>query len=179
MTFIDFSAVPEYRHKKESEASSPHNPTELAAISSLLKRLSGTGLAAGLSVLVVCPYKRQREDVEQAVKRMTLNFSIAVSTVDAVQGGEANLVFLLMTRSAGRVEFLLDRDRLNVALSRARDAVYILGHQACLSPGGDGPVAALIQMGLAQRTLRVIKPRGHPDHEKTARSLFPFTAEAS
>lgn len=179
LTFIDFSAVPAYRHKKESETSSPRNPTELAAISSLLKRLSGTGLAAGLSVLVVCPYKKQREDVEQAVKRMTLNFSIAVSTVDAVQGGEANLVFLLMTRSGGRVEFLLDRNRLNVALSRARDAVYILGHQACLSPCGDGPIADLIQMGLAQQTLRVIKPKGHPDHEKTARSLFPFTAEAS
>lgn len=178
LTFIDFSAVPAYRHKKENEASSPRNPTELAAISSLLKRLSVTGMAAGLSVLVVCPYKGQREDVEQAIKRMTLNFSIAVSTVDAVQGGEANLVFLLMTRSGGRVEFLLDRNRLNVALSRARDAVYILGHQACLSPGGDGPVAALIQMGLAQQTLRVIRPRGRADHEKTARSLFPFTAEA-
>lgn len=178
LTFIDYSEVPAYRHRKDSETSSPRNPTELAAILTLLRRLSKTRLAAGLSVLVVCPYKGQREDVEQAVKRMKLDFSVAVTTVDAVQGGEANLVFLLMTRSGGRVEFLLDRHRLNVALSRARDAVYILGHQACLSPNGSGPVADLVRTGLEQQTLRVIRPMGHADHEKTARSLFPFIAAA-
>jgi len=174
--FIDFSAVPSYRHKKESGSSSPRNATELAALSSLLARLQETGLAAGMSVLVVCPYKGQREDAERAVKRMKLGFTVEVTTVDAVQGGEANLVFLLMTRSSGRVEFLLDRNRLNVALSRARDAVYILGHQECLSPGGEGPVAGLIRMGLKHHTLRVIRPTGRADHRQIAHSLFPFRA---
>lgn len=174
--FIDFSAVPSYRHKKESGSSSPRNATELAALSSLLARLQETGLAAGLSVLVVCPYKGQREDAERAVKRMKLDFTVEATTVDAVQGGEANLVFLLMTRSSGRVEFLLDRNRLNVALSRARDAVYILGHQECSSPGGEGPVASLIRLGLSRHTLRVVRPTGRADHKQIARSLFPFQA---
>lgn len=178
LAFIDFTAVPSYRHKKDSHSSSPRNPTEVEALTNLLDRLHKTSQAEGRHVLIICPYKAQREDTERAVKRMRLGFKIEVTTVDAVQGGEADLVFLLMTRSSGRVEFLLDRNRLNVALSRARDAVYILGHQECLSPNGEGPVANLIQMGKKQKTLRVIKLQGTPDFQKIARILFPGTASA-
>jgi len=176
LAFIDFSEVGAYRHQAKSGSRSPRNPTELAALVDLLQRLHATRLAGNRSVLVICPYKGQREDVERAVGRLKLDFHVEVTTVDAVQGGEADIVFLLMTRSSGRVEFLLDRNRLNVALSRARDAVYILGHLACLSPAGQGPVADLVRMGLAQATLRVIRPRGKMDGRQLARSLFPFEA---
>lgn len=176
LVFIDFSAVGAYRHQATSSSRSPRNPTELITLVALLQRLHATRLASKRSVLVVCPYKGQREDAERAVKRLKLDFHVEVTTVDAVQGGEADIVFLLMTRSSGRVEFLLDRNRLNVALSRARDAVYILGHRECLSPADEGPVADLVKRGLAQATLRVIRPRGKIDCRRLARSLFPFEA---
>ena len=81
-----------------------------------------------------------------------------------------------MTRSSGRVEFLLDGNRLNVALSRARDAVYVLGHLDCLPAGGKEPAAELVRMGLATMTLRVIRPRRKVDYHQLARSLSPFQA---
>ncbi|WP_373991692.1 DEAD/DEAH box helicase [Duganella sp. BuS-21] len=172
LVFVDFSENKAYKHSKETGQSSPKNETECRALEAMLLRLNDVETAVGKKVLVVCPYKGQRERVLEITARMKLNFSLDATTVDAVQGGEADFVFLLMTRSRGRVEFLLDRNRLNVALSRARDAVYILGHRRCLSPGNNGPVADLIKFGLQRRTLRVIRADGSADNKALARMLF-------
>ena len=123
------------------------NRTERAALHAVLWRLQRQTKGVNFSVLIVCPYKAQQNTVDQEIKDSDFHFNVKVTTVDAVQGGEADIVILLMTRSDGSVQFLLDRHRLNVALSRARDAVIIFGHLNCLSPKGDGPVARLVQIG--------------------------------
>lgn len=172
LTFIDFSDTPGYRHVKDDPQSSPWNATECKALEAMLVQLDSTAGAVGKSVLIVCPYKGQREKVQEVLERVQLNFRADVTTVDAVQGGEADIVFLLMTRSRGRVEFLLDRHRLNVALSRARDAIYILGHRRCLSPDGTGPVADLVRIGLQQGVLRVIRSSTMANRQALARAVF-------
>ena len=75
---------------------------------------------------------------EEGVKGGWACQAVKATTVDAVQGGEADLVILLMTRNRGRTDFLLDAHRLNVALSRAREAVIILGHADHLCKGNSG-----------------------------------------
>lgn len=157
LVFVDFSKVQDYRHRKSRQSESIENPTERAALHVLLHRLQNRAKGKRLNVLVVCPYEAQRTAVEQEIADSRFDFDIQATTVDAVQGGEADLVILLMTRSGGRVQFLLDRHRLNVALSRARDAVIVLGHMGCLARDGEGPVAEFVRFGMERNTLAFIE----------------------
>jgi uncharacterized protein len=71
-------------------------------------------------VLVVTPYNAQVKCLEER-----LPAGVRVGTVDKFQGQEAQVVFFSMATSSGEeiprnVEFLFSRNRLNVAVSRAR-----------------------------------------------------------
>lgn len=170
LVFADFSRVQGYRHRKGADSDSIENPTERAALHAVLGRLSERVGETPLQLLIICPYQAQREALAQELAGKAFPFSVSLSTVDAVQGGEADLVILLMTRSRGRTEFLLDRHRLNVALSRSREAVVIFGHRACLTRGDAGPVARLIEWGRAKGTLDLIEL---PEQANFRRSLAP------
>lgn len=157
VVFVDFTEVQSYRNRRSRHSQSQENPTERAALHAILQRLSAKNAGIVRSVLVICPYEAQRVAVEEETGSEKYSFSLEATTVDAVQGGEADMVILLMTRSRGRVQFLLDRHRLNVALSRARDAVIILGHAACLAPDGGGPLGRLLELGRAKGSLELIQ----------------------
>lgn len=88
-----------------------------------------------LEVLVLSGYRQQVTEIERALRRKKLhtstNIDVQVKTIDAVQGREADVVIFSVTRSnlAGELGFL-DKayaGRLNVALSRAREALWIVG----------------------------------------------------
>jgi uncharacterized protein len=71
-------------------------------------------------ILVVSPYNMQRRSL-----RARLPVDVEVGTVDKFQGREAPVVFFSMATSSGDdlprgVDFLFNRNRLNVAVSRAR-----------------------------------------------------------
>lgn len=157
LIFVDFSEVKTYQHRKRGLSTSIENPTERAALHSVLTKMNKTQAFRQLSILVVCPYEAQRKAVEEELVMKGYELDLSATTVDAVQGGEANIVVLMMTRSSGGVQFLLDRHRLNVALSRARDAVIILGHVECLTRNADSPVSALLNIGKRNGTLDLIK----------------------
>jgi superfamily I DNA and/or RNA helicase len=59
-----------------------------------------------------------------------------VGTVDKFQGQEAPVVFYATASSSGEeiprgLEFLFSRNRLNVAISRARCLAYLVGARGC------------------------------------------------
>ncbi|MCA0212116.1 MAG: AAA family ATPase [Proteobacteria bacterium] len=157
--FLDFSGMTCYSHRKAQGTSSQENPAEREALMALLESLDQNKQEAVRSVLVVCPYEAQRQAVARAMRDMRYAFSVKATTVDAVQGSEADMVILLMTRSRGPVQFLLDRHRLNVAMSRAREAVIVFGHLACLTPQQSGPISRMLELGLNARTLELVKVR--------------------
>lgn len=75
-------------------------------------------------IIVVAPYNAQRQEIERAIVRRT-DAPIEVGTVDKFQGREAYVVFYSMATSSGEemprgAEFLFQRNRMNVAISRAR-----------------------------------------------------------
>ncbi|KAJ9272359.1 hypothetical protein DTO212C5_1544 [Paecilomyces variotii] len=80
----------------------------------------------------ISPYKDQKYLVDQVLQDANLRCRDNL-TVDACQGSEANIVIFLMAkpsdlderRSAG---FVADSQRLNVALSRARKVLIIVGN---------------------------------------------------
>ena len=83
-------------------------------------------------IIVVTPYNAQRRCIEQALKsRGGAAGDVAVGTVDKFQGQQAHVVFFSTANStpddAPRgIDFIFDRNRLNVAISRARAlAIYV------------------------------------------------------
>ena len=58
------------------------------------------------------------------------NSRIEVSTINAAQGQEADLVIISLVRAnaTGSVGFTDDAKRFNVAITRARAGVIIVGH---------------------------------------------------
>ncbi|GAA6033624.1 hypothetical protein JCM8097_004355 [Rhodosporidiobolus ruineniae] len=67
-------------------------------------------------------------------KRSAEVAEVEVNTVDGFQGREKRVVLLSTVRSnkGGHIGFLTDRRRLNVALTRARDALIVVGNQETL-----------------------------------------------
>ncbi len=86
-------------------------------------------------ILIVAPYNMQVEWIRRAFKSLPkkAQADLRVGTVDRFQGQEAAVVILSMSASPDAkmsrgVDFLLDLNRMNVALSRAQAASFVVGH---------------------------------------------------
>ncbi|HUD92891.1 TM0106 family RecB-like putative nuclease [Sphingobium sp.] len=95
-------------------------------------------------ILVVSPYNMQVE-----LLRRTLPEGARVGTVDKFQGQEAPVVLISMSTSSGddlprNIEFLYSRNRLNVAISRARCLAVIFANPKLL----EIPCTTIAQMEL-------------------------------
>ncbi|KJX75288.1 TM0106 family RecB-like putative nuclease [Mycobacterium lepromatosis] len=120
------------------QGNSTESPEEAGAITAEIERLLGTPWTdehgtrplAVSDVLVLAPYNAQVALVRQ--KLMSAGISgVRVGTVDKFQGGQAPVVFISMTASSTEmvprgISFLLNRNRLNVAVSRAQYAAVIV-----------------------------------------------------
>jgi uncharacterized protein len=81
-------------------------------------------------IIVVTPYNAQQVAVEEALARAGFG-GIPVGTVDRFQGQEAAVAIVSLAASSGRdaprgLEFLLLRNRLNVAVSRAMHTAHLV-----------------------------------------------------
>ncbi|MEY4994067.1 MAG: hypothetical protein RIS82_1189, partial [Actinomycetota bacterium] len=81
-------------------------------------------------VLIVAPYNAQVDAIRHALDAAGLT-QVEVGTVDKFQGREAMAVIVSLAASSAEdaprgLEFLLDRNRLNVALSRAKTNSYLV-----------------------------------------------------
>lgn len=112
------------------------NAAEIRVIEGILERLAfafvSKQLKENLEVILLAPYSGQTRELERLagkVQPQLNNCSITVHSVDSVQGREADLVIMSTVRSNadGRVGFLDSDKRVNVALSRARRGLIIVG----------------------------------------------------
>ncbi len=81
--------------------------------------------------MVVAPYNDQVRLMRREFERDPQLAEVQIGTVDKFQGREAPVVFFTMTTSSGEdmprgPEFLFSRNRLNVAVSRARCLAYLV-----------------------------------------------------
>ena len=81
-------------------------------------------------VLIVAPYNAQVDSIRAALDEAGFT-EVQVGTVDKFQGREAHIVIISLAASSADdaprgLEFLLDRNRLNVALSRAKTNSYLV-----------------------------------------------------
>ncbi|GJN26632.1 hypothetical protein PR202_gb14581 [Eleusine coracana subsp. coracana] len=107
---------------------------------SSLDRTACRSIGQRVSVGVICPYAAQVEAIQQAVgdAKAMHPLALRVNSVDGFQGSEEDVIILSTVRSnsAGSIGFLSNVRRANVALTRARHCLWILGNAATLSGSG-------------------------------------------
>jgi hypothetical protein len=109
--------------------------------------------AAGIEdVIVVSPFNAQVNALQEALP------GIRVGTVDKFQGQEAPVVFFSMATSSGEdaprnMEFLFSRNRLNVAVSRARCLAILVASPRVL----EARCRTINQMSLVNALCRLVE----------------------
>ena len=128
------------------------NPCEVQRILDILGDFQRTlaGTDRKVDVLCISGYGAQVQSIEKHLHTERLNFpnlSIECNTVDAVQGREASVVIFSVVRSndKGLGGFLREFRRANVALSRARDVLVIVGDHKFVERASDlGPLQRVL-----------------------------------
>ncbi|KAK1834909.1 RNA dependent RNA polymerase-domain-containing protein [Podospora conica] len=108
------------------------------------------------SIAVLTPYTAQ---VALLTKLLAgLGPHVEVCSIDGFQGREAEVVVFVTVRSNPHQEigFLKDRRRLNVALTRARRGVVLIGNEATLTMGTSDPESADLWKRLLGKMERVL-----------------------
>lgn len=124
--FIDVNGA-----STKAQSRSYYNVEEAEVCLALVNRLRRRGIASE-SICIVSFYKEQHRRLTDFAR----SSGVELSTVDAIQGREKDVVVLLTTRtnfSREGSEFLDDPRRINVALTRCRHGQFVLGHEPSLS----------------------------------------------
>ena len=92
-----------------------------------------------LDVGIISPYRAQVQLLRQRVKKheyfKPFRSFISVNTVDGFQGQERDIIVISLVRSneEGQIGFLRDLRRMNVAITRARMKLIIIGDTSTLT----------------------------------------------
>lgn len=141
--FVDTAGC-SYEEKLEKESSSTCNPDEanllFIHLSKLHDQLKETNLPlAALRVGIISPYKAQvnllKEKLNEHQDLVKSPIRISINTVDGFQGQERDIIYISMVRSNenGEIGFLGDIRRMNVAITRAKKKLVLIGDSATLS----------------------------------------------
>ena len=92
-----------------------------------------------LDVGIISPYRAQVQLLRRMLRKSAyfkpLRHLISVNTVDGFQGQERDIIVISLVRSndAGQIGFLHDLRRMNVAITRARMKLFILGDSTTMT----------------------------------------------
>ena len=91
------------------------------------------------NIAVISPYKHQVEVLKAQLlsspELQIKNGAITVNTIDSFQGQERDIVYISLARSntENNIGFLTDVRRMNVAMTRAKKKLVVIGDSATLS----------------------------------------------
>ncbi len=113
-------------------STSVRNPGEADVVARIVRELTAAGLPPA-AIGAISPYSLQVEAI-RARLRDEVAAGLEVASADAFQGREREAIVFSLTRAnrAGEIGFLADRRRTNVALTRARRALVVVGDGATL-----------------------------------------------
>ncbi len=119
-----------YDEEREPDGESRLNPQEAALVARKVHALLQAGVVA-TDIAVIAPYAAQVRRLREVLKVPGLE----IDSVDGFQGREKEAVVLSLVRSNadGDIGFLADVRRTNVALTRARRKLLVIGDSATLA----------------------------------------------
>ncbi len=127
--FID-TAGASYDEEQELEGSSRLNTLEADLVVKKAHELLNSGVTPA-QIAVISPYSAQVKLLREKLKSLDLE----IDSVDGFQGREKEAVIVSLVRSnrEGEVGFLADTRRMNVALTRARRKLIVIGDSATIT----------------------------------------------
>lgn len=140
--YID-TAGASYDESQDPETLSRFNEEEAALTIRLVEKLVNEigvneWVQEGISIGIITPYRAQVDHLTKLAENSavieTLHKLVTINTVDAFQGQERDVIVISLVRSnaKGEVGFLGDIRRTNVAMTRARKKLIIIGDSATL-----------------------------------------------
>lgn len=118
----------------DDEGRSYKNLAEVAVVMTILKNMHKAWLTSKheFNIGIVTPYAGQVAAIQEKLGKIYESddrFNVVVSSVDGFQGGEKDIIMLSTVRTSSRssLEFISSPQRTNVALTRARHCLWILG----------------------------------------------------
>ena len=141
LSFVDTAGC---GYEERQEGSGLSNPEEAAFLlkhaTRLVTELSAHYPAADFpSIAIISPYRLQVQVLQELLPHSTALqpylHRISVNTIDSFQGQERDIVYIGLTRSNGdsRIGFLAEVRRMNVAMTRARKKLVVIGDSSTLS----------------------------------------------
>ncbi|KGN44700.2 hypothetical protein Csa_016709 [Cucumis sativus] len=138
-----FMDINEGREEKDGITQSWKNMVEVDVVLQIIHKLYNKATTCvdsneKISIGVVSPYSAQVAAIEHKLGRnynKCNSFQVRVSSVDGFQGGEEDIIIISTVRSnrSSSIGFLSSNQRTNVALTRARYCLWILGNFNTLS----------------------------------------------
>lgn len=129
LAYID-TAGKGFEERLEEGSESRYNPEEAEVVLGQLRRYLDAGVPAS-EIAVIAPYSAQ----VRLLASRTPDPAVEIDSVDGFQGREKELVIVSLVRSnmLGEMGFLNDTRRMNVAMTRARRKLVVIGDSATLS----------------------------------------------
>ena len=135
LSFIDTAGC---GFEEKQIGTSVANPEEAAFLFKYLEAFV-TGIGPFPTIAIISPYREQirllKEQLANAPTLQQFLDYISVNTIDSFQGQERDMVLISMTRSnsEGEIGFLSDIRRMNVAMTRAKKKLVVIGDSATLT----------------------------------------------
>jgi superfamily I DNA and/or RNA helicase len=108
------------------------NPIEVEMVAFIVDKLVNKEKISPSDIGIISPYTNQLKKISVEIRRLgeRIYNCLRIKTVDGFQGGERKFIILSLVRS-GKCkqlsEHLRSPERVNVALTRARDGLIIIG----------------------------------------------------
>ncbi|MBX3254190.1 MAG: AAA family ATPase [Chitinophagaceae bacterium] len=128
---------------EKMEGASISNPEEAAFVlkhvSQLVNMLAAYYTSENFPTIgVISPYRQQvlllQDQMQHAAHLKEYAHKITINTIDSFQGQERDVIYISMTRSntGNKIGFLSDIRRMNVAMTRAKKKLVVIGDSATL-----------------------------------------------
>ncbi|XP_059490894.1 NFX1-type zinc finger-containing protein 1-like [Neocloeon triangulifer] len=137
----EFPEYPEHRQVRKNEKNpgkkNDHEVEYAIALSNYLLMKNGYEPS---EITILAVYNEQVQAMKKAIRNGKAKYvkglaEVKVATVDDFQGGECSIIILSLVRSnsKGEIGFLNEESRVIAALSKARDALVMIGNMSTLS----------------------------------------------
>jgi superfamily I DNA and/or RNA helicase len=142
LEFID-TAGTGFFEQVDEESFSTYNREEANLLvrhfTDYIHRLEATNsMKEVMNIGIISPYKAQVSLLQEALKTGVdldqISCNLSINTVDSFQGQERDIIYISLVRSneKGEIGFLSDIRRMNVAMTRARRKLVIIGDSATI-----------------------------------------------